>query len=105
MYGSIVARRLLCSICCLLTANYSLEHSLLPPARAPTPGRGGAEHWAHRHAPLRISFSRVVGRGARGWGLPGGYGELPGEDGGNHWAEMLRLTTHSGIMAYGLYAA
>jgi hypothetical protein len=31
-------------------------------------GRGGAEHWAHRRAPLRIVFSRVVGRGARGWG-------------------------------------
>jgi hypothetical protein len=31
-------------------------------------GEGGAEHWAHRRAPLRIGFSRVVGREARGWG-------------------------------------
>jgi hypothetical protein len=37
----------------------------------PLPKGRGAEHWAHRRAPLRIGFSRVVEEGSREWGLTG----------------------------------
>jgi hypothetical protein len=53
----------------LATARHVLRFKdPLPPAPAPIPGRGGAEHWAHRRAPLRIGFS-LWGNRARDGGI------------------------------------
>jgi hypothetical protein len=44
----------------------------LPEPPLPSQGEREPLHWAHRRAPLRIVFSRVVGEGVRVWGGMGG---------------------------------